>query len=236
MFDLAKYLITRIKMLVKCKNIWLYEYVHAGECIYAFTSGLLHLLNNCSIFTILSLQKWVYFKFLLNKKHAEIHPVLTTGEHAHRLPWLQYKNTINHNSELGFFSKSEPFSNVNKNKLVPFKLVSLEHFFFITICLFSKRAFSFLFPIWLQVLIESQQMRKEADNSGPLTELEHWKCMSAKFNSIIEQIKGSDCRTVINILNIGHSNLLKVIFFFFSRQTLQYLFLYIFERFFSEEN
>lgn len=58
-------------------------------------------------------------------------------------------------------------------------------------------------------------MRKEADNSGPLTELEHWKCMSAKFNSIIEQIKGSDCRTVINILNIGRSNLLKVIFFSF---------------------
>uniref|UniRef100_A0A8V0ZBE3 Dynein axonemal heavy chain 8 n=1 Tax=Gallus gallus TaxID=9031 RepID=A0A8V0ZBE3_CHICK len=55
-----------------------------------------------------------------------------------------------------------------------------------------------------------QQMRKEADNSGPLTELEHWKCMSAKFNSIIEQIKGSDCRAVINILNVGHSKLLKM--------------------------
>ncbi|XP_040553568.1 dynein axonemal heavy chain 8 isoform X1 [Gallus gallus] len=61
-----------------------------------------------------------------------------------------------------------------------------------------------------RVLIESQQMRKEADNSGPLTELEHWKCMSAKFNSIIEQIKGSDCRAVINILNVGHSKLLKM--------------------------
>uniref|UniRef100_A0A8C2TDF0 Dynein axonemal heavy chain 8 n=1 Tax=Coturnix japonica TaxID=93934 RepID=A0A8C2TDF0_COTJA len=60
------------------------------------------------------------------------------------------------------------------------------------------------------VLIESQQMRKEADNSGPLTELEHWKCMSAKFNFIIEQIKGSDCRSVINVLNAGHSKLLKM--------------------------
>uniref|UniRef100_A0A8C2TFR5 Dynein axonemal heavy chain 8 n=1 Tax=Coturnix japonica TaxID=93934 RepID=A0A8C2TFR5_COTJA len=61
-----------------------------------------------------------------------------------------------------------------------------------------------------RVLIESQQMRKEADNSGPLTELEHWKCMSAKFNFIIEQIKGSDCRSVINVLNAGHSKLLKM--------------------------
>uniref|UniRef100_A0A8V0ZHJ8 Dynein axonemal heavy chain 8 n=1 Tax=Gallus gallus TaxID=9031 RepID=A0A8V0ZHJ8_CHICK len=102
---------------------------------------------------------------------------------------------------------SDQIKNIT-NKLVPVKLVSLEHlFFFITIHL--KTVF-FFFPICLQVLIESQQMRKEADNSGPLTELEHWKCMSAKFNSIIEQIKGSDCRAVINILNVGHSKLLKM--------------------------
>lgn len=62
----------------------------------------------------------------------------------------------------------------------------------------------------LQVLIESEQIRKEADDSGPLTELEHWKCMSAKFNYIIEQIKGSSCKAVINVLNVAHSKLLKV--------------------------
>ncbi|CAO2608635.1 Dynein axonemal heavy chain 8 [Lemmus lemmus] len=60
-----------------------------------------------------------------------------------------------------------------------------------------------------QVLIESEQMRKEADDSGPLTELEHWKRMSAKFNYIIEQIKGSSCKAVINVLNVAHSKLLK---------------------------
>ncbi|ELK00339.1 Dynein heavy chain 8, axonemal [Pteropus alecto] len=61
-----------------------------------------------------------------------------------------------------------------------------------------------------QVLIESEQMRKEADDSGPLTELEHWKRMSAKFNYIIEQIKGPSCKAVINVLNVAHSKLLKV--------------------------
>ncbi|XP_064365601.1 dynein axonemal heavy chain 8 [Dromaius novaehollandiae] len=61
-----------------------------------------------------------------------------------------------------------------------------------------------------RVLIESEQMRKEADNSGPLTELEHWKCMSAKFNFIIEQIKGPNCKAVINVLNVGHSKLLQM--------------------------
>ncbi|EHB05914.1 Dynein heavy chain 8, axonemal [Heterocephalus glaber] len=60
-----------------------------------------------------------------------------------------------------------------------------------------------------QVLIESEQMRKEADDSGPLTELEHWKHMSAKFNYIIEQIKGPACKAVINVLNVAHSKLLK---------------------------
>ncbi|XP_004624242.1 dynein heavy chain 8, axonemal [Octodon degus] len=60
-----------------------------------------------------------------------------------------------------------------------------------------------------QVLIESEQMRKEADDSGPLTELEHWKRMSAKFNYIIEQIKGPSCKAVINVLNVVHSKLLK---------------------------
>ncbi|KAM6185105.1 dynein axonemal heavy chain 8 [Rhynchocyon petersi] len=60
-----------------------------------------------------------------------------------------------------------------------------------------------------QVLIESEQMRKEADDSGPLTELEHWKRMSAKFNYIIEQIKGPNCKAVINVLNVAHSKLLK---------------------------
>ncbi|CAI9168324.1 unnamed protein product [Rangifer tarandus platyrhynchus] len=60
-----------------------------------------------------------------------------------------------------------------------------------------------------QVLIESEQMRKEADDSGPLTELEHWKRMSAKFNYIIEQIKGPSCKAVINVLNVARSKLLK---------------------------
>lgn len=64
--------------------------------------------------------------------------------------------------------------------------------------------------VQFQVLIESEQMRKEADDSGPLTELEHWKRMSAKFNYIIEQIKGSSCKAVINVLNVAHSKLLKV--------------------------
>ncbi|XP_032540330.1 dynein heavy chain 8, axonemal isoform X1 [Chiroxiphia lanceolata] len=59
------------------------------------------------------------------------------------------------------------------------------------------------------VLIESKQIRKEANDSGPLTELEHWKYMSAKLNFIIEQIKGQNCKAVISVLRVGHSKLLR---------------------------
>lgn len=131
------------------------------------------------------------------------------------------------NSNLGCFSKSEPFSCVNNCKLVPFSVSIFTVFLlsFIRICLFSIVDVWVFFSNWLQVLIESKQMRKEADDSGPLTELEHWKCMSAKFNFIIEQIKGPNCKAVINILSVGHSKLLRVIifflmlFFYYSRQT-----------------
>ncbi|XP_059501668.1 dynein axonemal heavy chain 8-like [Stegostoma tigrinum] len=61
-----------------------------------------------------------------------------------------------------------------------------------------------------QVLAQSNQVRKEAEDSGPLTELEHWKCTSAKFNSIIEQLKGQHCKAVINVLNTSHSKMLKM--------------------------
>ncbi|NXY56258.1 DYH8 protein, partial [Callaeas wilsoni] len=59
------------------------------------------------------------------------------------------------------------------------------------------------------VLIESKQLRREAKDSGPLTELENWKYTSAKLNFIIEQIKGQDCKAVINVLKVAHSKILK---------------------------
>ena len=32
-------------------------------------------------------------------------------------------------------------------------------------------------------------MRKEADDTGPLTELEYWKQHTAKFSRLVDQIK-----------------------------------------------
>ncbi|CAH1796663.1 unnamed protein product [Owenia fusiformis] len=61
-----------------------------------------------------------------------------------------------------------------------------------------------------QVLAESDQMRKEADDTGPLAELEHWRQLTARFNSILEQIKGHDCKMVIHTLHISKTKVLKM--------------------------
>ncbi|XP_071095783.1 dynein axonemal heavy chain 8-like [Haliotis cracherodii] len=60
-----------------------------------------------------------------------------------------------------------------------------------------------------QILAESDQMRKEADDTGPLAELEHWRQMMARFNALLEQIKSHKCRMVINIIHIARSKVLK---------------------------
>ncbi|KAJ3396765.1 Dynein heavy chain 5, axonemal [Lobulomyces angularis] len=52
-----------------------------------------------------------------------------------------------------------------------------------------------------QVLAESEQMRKEADDIGPNAELAHWKARMVKFNSITDQLKSACCKQVIGILN-----------------------------------
>ncbi|XP_078119766.1 dynein axonemal heavy chain 8-like [Sander vitreus] len=61
-----------------------------------------------------------------------------------------------------------------------------------------------------QVLIESDQLRKGVDSAGPLSELEHWKKMSLRFNSIINHIKGPECKAVVMVLHISHSKIMKM--------------------------
>ena len=66
------------------------------------------------------------------------------------------------------------------------------------------------FFLSFQVLAESEQMRKEADDVGPKAELDHWKKRMAKFNSLLDQIKGTECKAVVGVLHAAKSKLLKV--------------------------
>lgn len=71
--------------------------------------------------------------------------------------------------------------------------------------------------VWLkqleQVLAESEQMRKEADDIGPRAELDHWKKRMSRFNYLLDQIKGPDVKAVLGVLHASQSKLIKVLHF-----------------------
>nr|XP_033786541.1 dynein heavy chain 5, axonemal-like [Geotrypetes seraphini] len=60
-----------------------------------------------------------------------------------------------------------------------------------------------------QVLAESEQMRKEADDIGPSAELEHWKSRMSLFNSLLDEIKSAKVKKVLSILQAAKSRILK---------------------------
>ena len=53
-------------------------------------------------------------------------------------------------------------------------------------------------------------MRREADDTGPLVELEYWRQRTAKFSCLVDQIKSHPCRGVITTLVAAKSKLIKV--------------------------
>uniref|UniRef100_A0A6Q2Y0T3 AAA+ ATPase domain-containing protein n=1 Tax=Esox lucius TaxID=8010 RepID=A0A6Q2Y0T3_ESOLU len=67
--------------------------------------------------------------------------------------------------------------------------------------------------VWIkqieQVLAESDQLRKEADDLGPRAELEHWKKRMSRFNYLLDQLKSPDVKTVLGVLMMAKSKLIK---------------------------
>jgi len=60
-----------------------------------------------------------------------------------------------------------------------------------------------------QVLAESEQMRREADDIGPTAELAYWKSRMAKFNNLLEQMKNFRVKAVVGVLQVSKSKTLK---------------------------
>ncbi|XP_072536415.1 dynein axonemal heavy chain 5 isoform X2 [Salminus brasiliensis] len=59
-----------------------------------------------------------------------------------------------------------------------------------------------------QALAESEQMRKESDDTGPSEELEYWKSRMSTFNSLLEEIKQPHVKKVIGVLQVAKSKML----------------------------
>ncbi|XP_065805228.1 dynein axonemal heavy chain 5 [Labrus bergylta] len=60
-----------------------------------------------------------------------------------------------------------------------------------------------------QVLTESEQIRKEADDVGPSAELEHWKRRMVTFNSLIEEVKRLQVKRTLGVLQVTRSRTLQ---------------------------
>uniref|UniRef100_A0A8C2XN80 Dynein axonemal heavy chain 5 n=1 Tax=Cyclopterus lumpus TaxID=8103 RepID=A0A8C2XN80_CYCLU len=67
--------------------------------------------------------------------------------------------------------------------------------------------------VWIkqieQVLVESDQLRKEADDLGPRAELDHWKKRMSRFNYLLDQLKSPDVKAVLGVLLMAKSKLIK---------------------------
>ncbi|XP_075868615.1 dynein axonemal heavy chain 5 isoform X3 [Nelusetta ayraudi] len=67
--------------------------------------------------------------------------------------------------------------------------------------------------VWIkqieQVLAESDQLRKEADDLGPRAELDHWKKRMSRFNYLLEQLKSPDVKAVLGVVLMAKSKLIK---------------------------
>ncbi|XP_068603948.1 LOW QUALITY PROTEIN: dynein axonemal heavy chain 5 [Brachionichthys hirsutus] len=60
-----------------------------------------------------------------------------------------------------------------------------------------------------QVLTESEQMRKEADDVGPSAELEHWKRRMFTFSSLVEEVKRPLVKRTLGVLQVTKSRTLR---------------------------
>ncbi|CAL8248584.1 unnamed protein product [Lota lota] len=67
--------------------------------------------------------------------------------------------------------------------------------------------------VWIkqieQVLAESDQLRKEADDLGPRAELDHWKKRMSRFNYLLDQLKTPAVKAVLGVLIVAKSKLIK---------------------------
>ncbi|XP_070823536.1 dynein axonemal heavy chain 5 isoform X2 [Chaetodon trifascialis] len=67
--------------------------------------------------------------------------------------------------------------------------------------------------VWIkqieQVLAESDQLRKEADDLGPRAELDHWKKRMSRFNYLLDQLKCPDVKAVLGVLLMAKSKVIK---------------------------
>lgn len=61
----------------------------------------------------------------------------------------------------------------------------------------------------LKVLMESEQLRRENDTSGPQDELEYWKCRGAQFSQLLAHLQEKEVQYTLTCLSLSGSKIIK---------------------------
>jgi dynein heavy chain len=54
-------------------------------------------------------------------------------------------------------------------------------------------------------LLERSSAPAAGEEPGPETEVEHWRQQMSRFNSLTEQLKRHECRLVLGVTSMAHS-------------------------------
>lgn len=59
--------------------------------------------------------------------------------------------------------------------------------------------------VQVEGLLERSSAPAAGEEPGPDTELEHWRQQMSRFNSLMEQLKSHECRLVLGVTSMAHS-------------------------------
>ncbi|CAG9558497.1 unnamed protein product [Danaus chrysippus] len=62
----------------------------------------------------------------------------------------------------------------------------------------------------MEILSESEQLRREVDSSGPQDELEYWKKRGAQFSQLVSYLQDSEVQLTLTCLQLANSKVIKL--------------------------
>uniref|UniRef100_A0A1B0GQ26 Dynein, axonemal, heavy chain 5 n=1 Tax=Phlebotomus papatasi TaxID=29031 RepID=A0A1B0GQ26_PHLPP len=74
----------------------------------------------------------------------------------------------------------------------------------------EERVKAWMKGINVNILMESEQLRRENDSSGPQDELEYWKCRGAQFSQLLSHLQEKEVQYTLTTLGLSGSKVMKL--------------------------
>ncbi|VVC99767.1 unnamed protein product [Leptidea sinapis] len=78
-----------------------------------------------------------------------------------------------------------------------------------TITMLEERVYEWIKKI-MEILSESEQLRREVDSSGPQDELEYWKKRGAQFSQLVSYLQDKEVQLTLSCLQVANSKVIKL--------------------------